>query len=174
MPTSGLRRSRRLERVSQDIFESESAPVLFKFKPMSDLPAYVDGHCHCGKTRFRLSLTDIESDLALSAFCHCTKCQRLNGAPFVWTTHWEKEAVEWIETVESGSSDSPTSTQSQSPLRSLGGAQLIPLDETKPSIPSARYTASMVAYETMQGRKWKQRCAACGTPMGSWNEAKMR
>ncbi|PWN30689.1 hypothetical protein BDZ90DRAFT_229695 [Jaminaea rosea] len=32
----------------------------------------------------------------------------------------------------------------------------------------------MTIFESMEGRKWKQRCSTCGTPMGSWNEAKRR
>lgn len=137
---------------------------------MSALPSSTTGHCHCGKTRYRLRLTNVPSDLALSGYCHCTKCQRLNGAPFIWTTHWEAGAVEWIETQDGGES----SQVSKESVRAKGGALVIPLNAEQPSIPSARFSSAMTIFETMQGRKWKQRCSTCGTPMGSWNEAKKR
>jgi len=31
----------------------------------------------------------------LSAYCHCTICQRLNGCPFVHTMHFDELAFEW-------------------------------------------------------------------------------
>lgn len=71
--------------------------------------------------------------------------------------------------------------QSQShALQTRGGGRLIPSasassSETTPSspaVPSVVFAPSMAVYEALPGRKWKQRCDFCGTPMGSWNEAK--
>lgn len=53
------------------------------------------GACFCGETRLVIQ-APARSHFALSAYCHCTRCQRLNGAPFIWTTHWYgRESVDW-------------------------------------------------------------------------------
>lgn len=143
----------------------------------TSLPSHTTGHCHCGKTRYRLRLTDIESDLALSGYCHCSKCQRLNGAPFVWTTHWEGGAVEWLEPEPDRTDfDSPNGWMMRRAADVLteGDALVIPLKPDQPVVPTAKFASTMTIFESMEGRKWKQRCSTCGTPMGSWNEAKRR
>ena len=50
---------------------------------------YAEGGCYCGKVRFRVAMP-----AAWAGHCHCTQCQRLNGAAFVtWigfkTKDWE-------------------------------------------------------------------------------------
>ncbi|EPQ32142.1 uncharacterized protein PFL1_00339 [Pseudozyma flocculosa PF-1] len=106
--------------------------------------ASLRGHCACGALRYTLDASP--SNLLLSAYCHCTRCQRLNGAPFVWTTHWKKDAVAW------------SSSGGEAPLRSTVQQQLGDVD-------------GLELYESLPGRKFKIRCARCGTPMGSWSEA---
>ncbi|KAK0532639.1 hypothetical protein OC834_002534 [Tilletia horrida] len=118
-------------------------------------PTPLTGACFCKALRFRLAPAT-EADCTLSAFCHCSKCQLLNGAPFVWTTHWVERAVRWLGPA-SGPSPLTGNKEGDQPL-------LLP---NKPDLP-----ASMATFNTMPGRKWKIRCATCGTPMGSWNEAK--
>ena len=135
-----------------------------------DLPKFTTGHCSCGRSRYRVDLTNLSSDLRLTAYCHCSRCARLNGAPFIWTTHWAQEAVTWLNQ-EGEVPPSSKGSDSTSP-RSRGGARLIPVDEANPDVPQATYAPSMAVYETMKGRKWKQRCDHCGTPLGSWNQAK--
>lgn len=81
---------------------------------------FVAGHCACTAVAYVLDLST-EQDLlnsgsqpqgqasasnhskqsrpiglTLSTYCHCSKCQRFNGAPFVWTTHWKEESVTWF------------------------------------------------------------------------------
>lgn len=76
---------------------------------------FVAGHCACTAVAYVLNLSPEEQDqdqagpsssinqnsrkpagLTLAAACHCSKCQRLNGAPFVWTTHWKEDSVKWF------------------------------------------------------------------------------
>lgn len=153
--------------------------------PLPPLPQHTTGHCACKRTRYRVQLTNLEDDLRLSAYCHCTSCQRLNGAPFVWTTHWAEEAVEWSSVVLEGDEEertqgSSSSSGEPSSRRTRGGARLIPVVSSSASqssnagviVPEATFAATMAVYETLPGRKWKQRCDFCGTPLGSWNQAK--
>lgn len=51
--------------------------------PAGDATAPVlDGGCHCGALRYRLSGAAIDS-----GYCHCRTCQRTTGAPVLaWTT----------------------------------------------------------------------------------------
>ncbi|CAO1638007.1 unnamed protein product [Parajaminaea phylloscopi] len=150
----------------------------------TDLPNHTTGQCHCGRTRYRLRLDKMSSDLALSAYCHCSSCQRLNGAPFIWTTHWEEAAVEWLLPDDDDTATQATGGPSSSPsgpnvmvsgeTTARGGARLIALDRENPVIPDVAYTPAMTVYEALKGRKWKQRCADCGTPMGSWNQMSRR
>ncbi|TKY90153.1 hypothetical protein EX895_000151 [Sporisorium graminicola] len=110
------------------------------------------GHCNCGALEYTLDATP--ANLRMSAFCHCTRCQRINGAPYIWTTHWKKEAVTW-----SSAPHKPTSaTGSDAEVQKVMGAAVT--------------TAQL--YESVAGRKWKLRCSECGNPMGSWNEAKQQ
>lgn len=158
--------------------------------PLPPLPEYTTGHCACKRTRYRLQLTNLQDDLRLSAYCHCTSCQRLNGAPFVWTTHWAEEVVQWSsialegeddECAQQASSSSPPDAHTGS-RRTKGGARLIPAVSSSPSAsassssgpaqPEVTFAPTMAVYETLPGRKWKQRCDSCGTPLGSWNQAK--
>ncbi|KAI0746820.1 Mss4-like protein [Daedaleopsis nitida] len=48
------------------------------------------GACFCGSVSYSVTGTP-----KLSAFCHCTLCQRLTGCPFVHTIHFPSSAVEW-------------------------------------------------------------------------------
>lgn len=157
--------------------------------PLPPLPEYTTGHCACKRTRYRVQLTNLQDDLRLSAYCHCTSCQRLNGAPFVWTTHWAEEVVQWssealggVEQEDTQGSSSSSSNGEPSSRRTRGGARLIPAVSSSPSPPQssnaglvqpeATFAPTMAVYETLPGRKWKQRCDYCGTPLGSWNQAK--
>jgi hypothetical protein len=171
-------------------FSMSSPSSSSQASPLPPLPEYTTGHCACKRSRYRVQLTNLQDDLRLSAYCHCTSCQRLNGAPFVWTTHWAEEAVKWssdvLDGVEEkgtqGSSPSPSSSGEPSSRRTRGGARLIPAVSSSHSpsqssnagliMPEATFAPTMAVYETLPGRKWKQRCDYCGTPLGSWNQAK--
>ncbi|CAO1615152.1 unnamed protein product [Sympodiomycopsis kandeliae] len=135
--------------------------------PPPELPASITGHCYCKRTAYTVRLTNLSSDLRLSAYCHCSNCQRLNGAPFIWTTHWAEDAVAW-----SSSTDSQVVEKGEAEVRTKGGARLIPSEEENPVIPDVEYAPTMAVFETMPMRKWKQRCDHCGTPLGSWNSVK--
>ncbi|KAI0916163.1 hypothetical protein AcV5_003177 [Taiwanofungus camphoratus] len=50
----------------------------------------MQGSCFCGSISYKLS-----GDPILSAFCHCTQCQRLAGCPFVHTIHFESTRFIW-------------------------------------------------------------------------------
>lgn len=135
--------------------------------PSSSLPSNTTGHCACTRTRFTLNLTNLPSDLRLSAYCHCSKCQRLNGAPFIWTTHWAESAVRW---------SSSTIPNEGAGKGNDGSARLIALSDgdvdVNVNVPDPSFPPSMAVYETMANRKWKLRCDHCGTPLGSWNQAR--
>lgn len=109
------------------------------------------GHCNCGALEYSLEATP--ANLCLSAFCHCTQCQRINGAPYVWTTHWKKEAVTWSSPSAAGSNKT--------------------VDAQAEKVFGAGVTTGQL-YESVAGRKWKLRCSECGNPMGTWNEAKQQ
>ncbi|KAI3479803.1 hypothetical protein L1887_58198 [Cichorium endivia] len=68
------------------------SPSAFHLPTVIAMPS-LRGHCHCGALEYQLNADP--AHLRLSAFCHCTRCQRINGAPYVWTTHWAKDAVTW-------------------------------------------------------------------------------
>ncbi|OBZ78112.1 hypothetical protein A0H81_01884 [Grifola frondosa] len=48
------------------------------------------GSCFCGVVSYALSGKPL-----LSAYCHCTNCQRLTGCPFVHTIHFPASAFTW-------------------------------------------------------------------------------
>ncbi|KAK7680190.1 hypothetical protein QCA50_016699 [Cerrena zonata] len=48
------------------------------------------GTCFCGSVSYALSAPPV-----LSAYCHCTNCQRLKGCPFVHTVHFDASAFRW-------------------------------------------------------------------------------
>ncbi|KAH9919991.1 Mss4-like protein [Epithele typhae] len=49
-----------------------------------------DGSCFCGAVSYTVAGKPL-----LSAFCHCTNCQRLSGCPFVHTVHFLASAFAW-------------------------------------------------------------------------------
>ena len=110
------------------------------------------GHCNCGALEYQLDATP--ANLLLSAYCHCTRCQRINGAPYIWTTHWKKEAVTWSSPASSPSAQKQVDARVQQVMGS--------------SVTTAQL------YESLPGRKFKVRCSECGNPMGSWNDAKQQ
>jgi hypothetical protein len=113
---------------------------------------HIAGHCACGSLRYRIDVTNIDTDLVLSGYCHCSQCQRLNGAPYVWTNHWQYKALTW---------DPPASGPPP-------GAPELPKGS------EGHFSPNMQTYELMKGRKWKLRCKYCGSPVGSWNAAKFK
>ncbi|EPQ60112.1 hypothetical protein GLOTRDRAFT_67467 [Gloeophyllum trabeum ATCC 11539] len=50
----------------------------------------IQGSCFCGGVSYEVYGTPV-----LSAFCHCTKCQRMTGCPFVHTIHYDASAFAW-------------------------------------------------------------------------------
>ncbi|KII93939.1 hypothetical protein PLICRDRAFT_101089 [Plicaturopsis crispa FD-325 SS-3] len=59
---------------------------------MSETPVSEDlvlkGSCFCGQVTF-----EVHSTPTLSAYCHCTICQRLTACPFVHTLHFSPGRV---------------------------------------------------------------------------------
>ncbi|KAI0343785.1 hypothetical protein BDW22DRAFT_1406914 [Trametopsis cervina] len=53
-------------------------------------PTSLQGACFCGSASYTVTGKPV-----LSAYCHCTNCQRLNGCPFVHTAHFEAENFSW-------------------------------------------------------------------------------
>ncbi|KAJ7070671.1 Mss4-like protein [Mycena amicta] len=51
--------------------------------------------CLCGSLSFKL-----EDKPLFSIFCHCTRCQRADGAAFVSTMHWPPTAFSWTYTAD--------------------------------------------------------------------------
>ncbi|KAK0545294.1 hypothetical protein OC846_005723 [Tilletia horrida] len=129
------------------VHESGEDPI----KPLS-------GSCFCKALQYDLHPIN-RSDLTLSAYCHCSKCQILNGAPYVWTTHWTDRSVSWREGHELTASAAAAQHQEQG-------------DDLLPNRPASDLPRSMQTFCTIPNRKYKIRCRECGTPMGSWNEAK--
>ena len=111
----------------------------------------IRGHCACGQLHYSISTRDVDRDLALSAYCHCSRCQRLNGAPYVWSTHWLYSALSWY----------PPSSGPPPGAPDLQDAE-------------GHFSPAMETFMTMKDRKWKLRCKKCGSPMGSWNAAKAK
>ncbi|BFZ65139.1 hypothetical protein YB2330_006302 [Saitoella coloradoensis] len=58
---------------------------------MSDLksPDYMNGSCFCGVIKWKADV----SKITLSAYCHCTFCQRTTGGPYVHTTHHPSSSI---------------------------------------------------------------------------------
>ncbi|KAK7063887.1 Mss4-like protein [Favolaschia claudopus] len=48
------------------------------------------GACFCGSVSYTVT-----GKPKLSAFCHCTRCQRLSGSTFIWTIHFPAPAFTW-------------------------------------------------------------------------------
>ncbi|KAG6911308.1 hypothetical protein DXG01_002147 [Tephrocybe rancida] len=48
------------------------------------------GGCFCGSVSYKITGNPI-----LSAYCHCTNCQKLAGAPFIHTIHFPSAAFAW-------------------------------------------------------------------------------
>jgi len=48
------------------------------------------GACYCGSASY-----EVTGDPVLSAYCHCTMCQRLTGCPFIHTVHFPASAFTW-------------------------------------------------------------------------------
>jgi hypothetical protein len=53
------------------------------------------GRCICGHATYTLDAHPAQAYLTLSAYCHCSRCQRTHAAPFTHTTHWKRDAVTW-------------------------------------------------------------------------------
>ncbi|PRP81786.1 hypothetical protein PROFUN_10775 [Planoprotostelium fungivorum] len=98
----------------------------------------ITGHCHCKSLQYSLEAS--KDNLDLSAYCHCSQCQRLNGAPFIWTTHWKGKAVKF--------SNIPGEEMTKEKLKDIN---------------------NLSSYNSKE-QKYKLRCTNCGTPMGSWSE----
>ncbi|EGG02604.1 uncharacterized protein MELLADRAFT_66138 [Melampsora larici-populina 98AG31] len=120
----------------------------------------LSGSCFCENVQFSIDITNkaqssidsetsensiktIPENLTLSAYCHCTNCQRLNGSPFVWTTHWKQESLKWLNST------------------------MIPFKHLEEGI-----SDKLDIYESMPGRKFKLRCKNCGSPVGSYSIVK--
>ncbi|KAF9566959.1 hypothetical protein CPC08DRAFT_681732 [Agrocybe pediades] len=48
------------------------------------------GGCFCGSARYQ-----VVGKPLLSAYCHCTLCQRLNAAAFILTVHFSASQFSW-------------------------------------------------------------------------------
>lgn len=113
----------------------------------------IHGHCACGALQYSIDIRNIENDLKLAAYCHCARCQRLNGAPYIWTNHWLYHAVTWKPLADGPPPGAPESSSSSA---------------------EGLFSPAMQTFEALKGRKWKLRCRQCGSPMGSWNAGRGR
>ncbi|KAH9812035.1 Mss4-like protein [Melampsora americana] len=125
----------------------------------SSSPTNLFGSCFCENVQYIIDITHqtqisnhtppnlkkepgrIPENLTLTAYCHCTNCQRLNGSPFVWTTHWKEDSLRW-----------------------LNSTKMIPFNHLNEGLPD-----TLEIYESMPGRKYKLRCKKCGSPVGSYS-----
>ncbi|KAG1857653.1 Mss4-like protein [Suillus tomentosus] len=57
---------------------------------MIDHVPLLQGSCFCQAISYAVSARPI-----LSAYCHCTSCQRLTSCPFVHTMHFDASAFTW-------------------------------------------------------------------------------
>ncbi|KAF9486390.1 hypothetical protein BDN70DRAFT_794092 [Pholiota conissans] len=64
-----------------------SSPQVFD---NSDASLVHRGGCFCGSASYQVKGLPL-----LSAFCHCTLCQRLNAAAFIHTSHFPASGFEW-------------------------------------------------------------------------------
>ncbi|KAJ7665407.1 Mss4-like protein [Mycena polygramma] len=48
------------------------------------------GACFCGAVSYTVA-----GKPTLSAYCHCTRCQIMNGSAFIWTLHFPASAFTW-------------------------------------------------------------------------------
>ncbi|CEH17145.1 Mss4-like [Ceraceosorus bombacis] len=84
-----------------------------------------------------------------SAYCHCTRCQRFNAAPFVHTLHLPFAAVSWIpearEDVRAPHLDSNTLQEAQEDRKNRGF----------PKARGSSWSEMLETYEAQEGRKWK-------------------
>ncbi|KAJ7492243.1 Mss4-like protein [Mycena latifolia] len=48
------------------------------------------GACFCRSVSYTVS-----GKPTLSAYCHCTRCQIMNGSAFIWTIHFPAAAFAW-------------------------------------------------------------------------------
>ncbi|KAJ7431746.1 Mss4-like protein [Mycena galericulata] len=53
------------------------------------------GSCACGLVSYT-----IEGKPLFSVYCHCTQCQRVDGAAFVSTMHFSPSAFSWTHSAE--------------------------------------------------------------------------
>ncbi|KAJ6623054.1 Mss4-like protein [Mycena sp. CBHHK59/15] len=62
------------------------------------------GSCLCGS----LSYT-VAGHPVLSAYCHCTLCQRSSGGAFIWSLHYRSSAISWTYTPDNAPLHEPLS-----------------------------------------------------------------
>ncbi|KAF7347500.1 hypothetical protein MVEN_01506200 [Mycena venus] len=48
------------------------------------------GACFCGAVSYTVT-----GKPTLSAYCHCSRCQIMNGSAFIWTIHFPASAFSW-------------------------------------------------------------------------------
>ncbi|KAJ7610772.1 Mss4-like protein [Roridomyces roridus] len=53
------------------------------------------GSCRCGSLSYSLTAKPV-----VSVYCHCTQCQRANGAVFVAAMHYSPSAFSWTHAAE--------------------------------------------------------------------------
>lgn len=115
----------------------------------------VHGHCGCGKAQYTVTLTPPDApECYLRGACHCTTCSRINGSPYIWTSHWVASTVKWVGATQP---PPPAAAPDSSP------------DEVTPDYLASFLGDRLDTWESLAGRKWKLRCRHCGSPMGTWN-----
>jgi len=102
----------------------------------------IRGSCFCSNVSYRLC-----SKPVLSAYCHCTMCQRLTACPFVHTIHFDAVHFSWTHTSESNQASEPDHIQTTN------------MDTY--TIPSKRH-------------KTRFRCNSCGAVVSSYNSRRNR
>ncbi|KAI0821479.1 Mss4-like protein [Irpex lacteus] len=106
----------------------------------------LQGSCFCGAIGYTLT-----SKPLLSAYCHCTNCQRLSGCPFVHTVHFPATHFSW------NPRDSPATSLSTSSVVADQVRQFSLLDS---------YAIANRPHKT------RFRCKTCGACVASHNTAK--
>ncbi|KAF9441532.1 hypothetical protein P691DRAFT_739662 [Macrolepiota fuliginosa MF-IS2] len=61
--------------------------------PKPSQAASFHASCFCGKASF-----EVEGKPLFSLYCHCTRCQRIHGSPFVHILHYNSKALTWNHT----------------------------------------------------------------------------
>ncbi|KJA28586.1 hypothetical protein HYPSUDRAFT_34028 [Hypholoma sublateritium FD-334 SS-4] len=66
-----------------------------RFSPSVDVDVVHRGGCFCGSVSY-----EVKGLPSLSAYCHCSLCQRLNAAAFIVTCHFPAPQFTWTQNTQ--------------------------------------------------------------------------